>query len=131
MTSTHRWRSAVLQRFAEREELDREELYRRYFSGSVPSLDSLTGLFDFIEDEFRVPVGVLQPEDDLALLFDPVPSRWPWGTLVNQVSASDKRLELADQLHKRLTTSKTRDLWTNVPPFGALVRAWSGAMPDV
>src|SRR5689334_11452978 len=104
--------------FANREDLGRNELYRRFFSGQIASEGSLTELFDFLEDEFHISVGLLRPDDDLTLLFHPKPSNWWFGEFMNRAAAGDKRLELANRLHKRLTSRGKSAAWTDIPTFG-------------
>ena|SRR5437868_12125478 len=64
------WRNEILKRFADREDLGKLGLYDRYFRpknlGQQPVLECL----DLLEDELKIPPGILRPEDSLNLLFE-------------------------------------------------------------
>ncbi len=73
--NTSKWKSALLRRFGDRENLDREELYARHWAHyALPKREVFEAL-DLIELEYGIPSGVLRPEDELSKLLEPVPTR--------------------------------------------------------
>jgi hypothetical protein len=92
------WRAEMLRRFADREDIGKEELYKRYFA-DLPKEDVLKCL-ELIEFEYELPAGLLRPAGRLEKLFEPVASKNWWRSLVYQIRAGDRENELTLQLSK-------------------------------
>lgn len=119
-----KWVATLLQRFADREDLGKRGVYQCYWS-EMPE-PAVMELFDFVELEYNLPAGLLRPEDALAKLLEPVPTRNPFRWLVYQLRSGDRQSELDRQLAKRMRAFGTLGTWTNIETVDDLVRAWCG-----
>ena len=123
------WRNEILKRFADREDLGKLGLYDRYFRtknlGQQPVLECL----DLLEDELKIPPGILRPEDSLNLLFEPIKSRNPFRWMEYQVRASDRQGAISSELSDRLHEYGTFDDWKTIATVDDLIRAWCGEKP--
>lgn len=128
------WEQEILQRFDGRESLSNDELYARYFEKSGLRRDEVIECLKLIELEYRVPAGLLRPEDRLERFFKPVAARNPWQWLVYRTREGDSETELNYELGKRLRRSGTVQSWSHIEKFGHLtisdfIRAWCGLGP--
>src|SRR2546429_2220763 len=110
--NNNRWQEGVLNRFAGREVLDQETLYERYFKGEGMLQAEVVECLTLIESELGIPAGVLRPEDELDMLFEPIPTKNPLKWLIYQTRAGDRQAEIGYQLNKRLRRYGTVDAWT-------------------
>ncbi len=86
-------------------------------------------VLSFVEVEYKIPAGLLRPNDSLKKLAEPVSTRNPLKWLVYQTRAGDRENELSLQLAKRLARSGTSATWSRVETFDDLIRAWCGEAP--
>lgn len=92
------WQRAIAERLGVRDDLGTDGAYERFYRPlGLPERDVLE-LFDWIRTAFGVSGGVLRPDDDVAILFRPVPHRWffMWGQ--NETRAGDRQLEYFEAL---------------------------------
>jgi hypothetical protein len=130
MNGTDAYRRRVLHsRFADREDIGKEELYRRYFGKEGLPKAAVFECLDLIEEEYEIPAGLLRPEDEITKLTAPVETRNIWRWMVYQVVAGDREGELSRQLGKRMRQHGTFDTWGRIKTLGDLIRAWSGQRP--
>src|SRR6266550_3807656 len=95
-------KSALLARFADREDIGKVGFYDRYYSSSGLSKEALLELLELIEFEYDVSAGLLRPDDNLSKLVEAVPTKNPWRWLVYHTAAGDRQSELSYQLDKRM-----------------------------
>jgi hypothetical protein len=129
-----KWKQEILERFGGRENLSRDELYVRYFEGLGLLKDDVFECLKLIEDEYKLPAGLLRPDDRLERLFDPVAAKNPWQWLVYRTREGDSETEINYELGKRMRRSGTVQSWSHVEKFGDLsfldlIRAWCGLTP--
>lgn len=128
------WQHAILERFDRRENLSTEELYNRYFQEAGVSRDEVLECLQLLGSEYRVPAGVLRPEDKLEKLLSPVTANNPWQWLVYRTREGDSETEINYALGKRMRRFDTVQSWSHVEKFGDLmisdfIRAWCGLTP--
>jgi len=121
------WHDALISRFADRKNIDRDALYARYFM-DLPKA-AVFECFNLIEEEYQIPSGLLRPEDKLTKIVEPVTTKNPLRWLVYQSRAGDIEFELQRQLDKRLRQHGTQEAWTTVNTVDDLIRAWCGKRP--
>ena|SRR2546427_12255190 len=119
-----KWVASLLQRFAGREDLGKRGVYQHYWS-AMPE-QAIMELFDFIELEYKLPAGLLRPEDGLTKLLEPVATRNPFRWLVYQLRSGDRQSELNRQVAKRMRGYSNLGTWTDIATMDDLVRAWCG-----
>lgn len=129
------WISAILARFEGRENLEKDELYARYFKHLELPRNEVFDCLTLIESEYDFPVGVVRPEDKLEMLFKPVSASTPWRWLVYRGREEDRETELNYQLGNRMRRHGTQGSWDHVKEFGDLtfgdlLKAWCGRVPD-
>ena len=122
--ASSKYAAELMKRFSGREDLGRERAYDLYWSQCDKS--EVLALFDCIEQELGIPVGVLRPTDSVDLLFEPVRSANPFKWLVNKVRSGDTHAELVSQVWGRLKKYGTTKEWTRIATVNELVRAWCG-----
>ncbi len=127
-TESH-WRAALLSRFADREDIGKKELYRRYFAEAGLPEAAVLECLDLIELEYNFPPGLLRPEDKLTKLFEPVATKNPWRWLVYQVKEGDSQSEIEYELSKRQRQYGTIGTWSRLETVNDLIRAWCGQKP--
>ena len=130
------WQQAIVQRFDGRENLGINELYNRYFKNAGLRKDEVVECLKLLESEYRVPAGILRPNDKLEKLFNPVRARTPWQWLVYRTREGDSETEINYELGKRMQRSGTVQSWSHIQRFGDLtvsdlLRAWCGFTPTV
>lgn len=120
----------LLSRFEGREDLGKERLYEIYFKDKGLDKDLVLDCFEAIEFDFRIPVGVLRPDDLIAKLTDRVatnnPFWWFWWLGRNEFSGDN----LLDDLSHRLTEYGTSESWKQINTVDELIRAWCGKRPQ-
>jgi len=128
------WQKAIQNRFAGRENLHIDELYDRYFKLAGLRRDELFECLRLLEQEYKVPVGVLRPEDKLKKFFNPVKSKTPWQWVVYRTREGDSETEINYELGRRLRHYGTLRSWSHFKRYGDLtisdlLRAWCGLTP--
>lgn len=132
----HDWEQAMLERFKGRENLSFEQLFKQYFVRTELPKDQVLQCLQLLEAEYRIPIGVLRPEDKLDKLFKPVTARTPWQWLVFRTREGDSETEINYELGKRMRRAGTTGAWSDTNRFGDitildLLRAWCGLTPDI
>ena len=127
MVMSRNWRSEILGRFADREDLGANEAYRRFWS-QLPEADVLE-LFALLESEYLFPPGLLRPNDSLERLFQPVRTQNPLRWLIYRARGEDRMSEVNYQLAKRQRRHGTLDKWKRIDTVDDLIRAWCGLLP--
>lgn len=92
MLNDKKWIDAISSRFADRDELDKEDLCLQFFT-SLPMADVLECL-SLLEAEFSIPIGKFRPSDSLSKFFEPVSTCNPLKRAVYEVMAGDRQLEM-------------------------------------
>lgn len=128
------WEQEIQQRFDGRENLSNDELYARHFEKPALSRDEVFECLKLLEFEYKVPAGLLRPEDKLEKFFNPVAARNPWQWLVQRTREGDSETEINYELGKRMRRSGTVQSWSHIEKFGDLtisdfIRAWWGLGP--
>lgn len=123
------WRAALLRRFADRNDIGKEEFYRRYYAASGLSPNDVLECLNLVELEYDFPAGFLRPEDKLTRLFAPVKTNNPWRWLVYQVKEGDSQSEIEYELAKRQRRHGTLGTWARLETVDDLIRAWCGQKP--
>src|SRR2546425_490891 len=108
------WREALLRRFAGRQPMARDQLYRASWCDRGFLEHEVNEALDLIEFEFQLCPGLLRANDSLDLLATPPQTRQPLRWLHYQVVFGDRSSELSYQLDKRLRKHRTRRLWQRV-----------------
>ena len=134
-TIDNNWREEVLQRFHDRENLSKDELYTRYFEKAGLPKDEVLECLKLLEFEYDVPSGLLRPEDKLEKLFNPIPAKNPWQWLVYRTREGDSQTEINYELGKRMRRAGTIQSWSHIKNFGGitffdLIKAWCGKTPS-
>jgi hypothetical protein len=127
---SNNWRHEILSRFGERKDLGKTGLYDQYFRATGLLQEDVFQCLDLIEEELRIPPGILRPSDSLDLLFEPVSSRNPFRWMEYQVKAGDAQGAISGELSNRLRDYGTFDDWTTIDTVNDLVRAWCGQKPS-
>jgi hypothetical protein len=118
------WERAIRARFGDREDLGTAGVHTRFWP-HLPR-DQFDQLAQLLDAEYRIPVGLLRPEDALSKFSDPVPTRNPWRWLSYRTAEGDRWSEINYQLVHRLDR---RGAPLPKPPamtVDALVRVWCG-----
>jgi len=124
------WKKAIDTRFSGREEMLKADLYRQFWS-ELPEADVLEAL-GAIEFECEVTIGLIRPDDKMATLFEPPPTKNPFRWMEYQVHGGDTDFELSMQLNKRLKKHGRVNEWRDrVKTLDDFVRAWCGEPPTV
>jgi hypothetical protein len=113
-------------RFADREDLGRDAVFDRFVAPLGLSRPQVDELFDFVEEEFGVPGGLLRPDDSIGMLLRPLPAGNLWTSWGNEQRAGDRQLALHMELTERWKKLRGRDPHPHVSTIGDLVRAWGG-----
>ncbi len=122
---TH-WHKSFLSRFADREDIGKDKLYKEYFS-DLPK-EEVTEFFDLIEFEYEIPAGLLRPDDEASKLFDPVPRKGVWHWFFYDTREGDSQIEITNQLVKREKLYGTYEKW-KIDTVDDLIRCWCGQKP--
>lgn len=122
------WRATILDRFADRENIGRDELYAHYFI-ELPKAEVFDCL-DFIESEYELPAGLLRPEDKLTKLLQVVSTKNPWRWLIYQARAGNSEFNLQDELVERMQQHGTLRAWSHIETVDDFIRAWCGQKPN-
>ena len=130
------WERGVLQRFKGRENLSFDELFEQYFRRVGLPRDEVLECLQLLGSEYRVPIGVLRPDDKLDTFFRPITANTPWQWLVFRTREGDSETEINYELGKRMRRAGTANSWSNIKRFGDitvldLLRAWCGFTPDL
>jgi hypothetical protein len=136
MSNQDDWEQAIVRRFDGRENLAINELYNRFFKNAELRKDEVVECLKLLESEYKVPAGVLRPNDKLAKLFHPVRATTPWQWLVYRTREGDTETEINYELGKRMRRSGTVKSWSHIKRFGDLtvsdlLRAWCGLTPTL
>lgn len=126
------WQDHVMDRFSGREELTKEELYRRFWMGEGLLQDSVFDALDLIEREFSITAGVLRPDDKLAKLFVPPATKNPLKWLYYQYVFGDRHDWLDTRIAEKLKEHALVREWTqesSILTVDDYVRAWCGRPP--
>ena len=121
------WRSEILRRFGDREDIGKREVYQQYWS-EMPE-QAIMELFELIAIEYKLPAGLLRADDSLDKLLAPVRTRNPLKWLVYQLRAGDRQSELNRELTNRMKQDGTLGKWEKIDTIDDLVRAWCGRLP--
>jgi len=124
------WRTEMLERFANREDIGKSGLYDGYFKAEGLARDAVFQCLVLLEEELTIPPGILRPDDSLNLLFEPVDSKNPFRWMEYQVRAGDRQGAISSELSSRLSEHGTFDSWETIDTVGDLVRAWCGHEPQ-
>jgi hypothetical protein len=129
------WQQEILHRFDARENLTKDELYTRYFQRAGLPKEEVFDCLRLIEFEYKVPAGLLRPEDKLEKLFSPVSAQNPWRWLVYRTREGDSETEINYELGKRMRRAGTVKSWSHIEKFGDLtfrdlMKAWCGKRPS-
>lgn len=82
-------------------------------------------LFRLLEQEFRIDVGFLRPDDSLYALFSPVSTFNPLAWMIFRGLESDAKNEIGAELVRKRRKRGLPELLTTEPrTFGELVVAW-------
>jgi hypothetical protein len=128
-----KWLAAIRERFADRDDIGREQVCDRYFATEgLPKKDVLE-CFDLIETEFGPIAGLLRPDDSLQKLFEPVSSRNPLKWVGYEVMSGDRQLWFGDELWNRMRQCGTYEYRKSIrmETVGDFVRAWCGRLPGI
>lgn len=120
------WRSAFLNRFADRDDIGKENLYKRYFEAAGLPQKEVFECLELIEFEYEISAGLLRPEDKITKLFDRVATKNPLRWLVYRTREDDSASEVNYELTKRMHKYRTLGSWPKIETIDDLVRAWCG-----
>ncbi|SRR2546426_971021 len=123
------WQAEILKRFADREDIGKSAVYQGYWS-EMPE-QAVMELFQLIEVEYKLPAGLLRPNDSLSKLLEPIKTGNPFKWLVYQLRASDRQSELNDELAKRMQEHDSSGSREEIRTIDDLVRAWCGCSPKL
>ena len=131
----HDWERAMLERFKGRQNLRFEKLFNLYFGRAGLPKQEVLKCLQLLESEYRIPIGVLRPEDKLDKLLKPITAKTPWQWLVFRTREGDSATEINYELGKRMRQAGTVHCWSHIKKFGDmtildLLRAWCGFTPD-
>lgn len=118
------------QYFAGREDIGLEGVLTLFVRDPRLDADSTRELLLLLQAEFRVPAGVLRPDDAVDTLFDPISSANPFKWMEYRIRVGDAKAELAHQLHQRLVAAGTTEAWGDVSTLLELAQAWGGHRPS-
>jgi hypothetical protein len=123
------WRRVLHSRFADREDLGKTRVYRQYWSEF--SEQAVMELFELIGTEYKLPPGLLRPNDPMTKLIDPVKTANFFKWLVYKARTEDRNSELNYQLSKRQRQYGTQKSWeqARILTVNDLIRAWCGQLP--
>lgn len=121
------WRSEILSRFTDRDDLGANEAYRRFWL-HLPEAEVLE-FFAFLESEYLFPPGLLRPNDSLERLFHPARTQNPLRWLIYRARGEDRMSEVNYQLAKRQRRYGTLGKWKRLDTVDDLIRAWCGLLP--
>lgn len=131
-TLDHKWRAAIRDRFADRDDIGRERVFQLYFAAEGLPKEEVFECFDLIESEYGAIGGLLRPEDSLEKLFEPVRARNPANWAGYRIMAGDRQLWFGDELFKQMrkhgTYADRRKI--SMETLGDFVRAWCGRTPS-
>ncbi len=122
--SLNNWTALFRQRFFGRTELPWDDLYDKHFS-NLPRREVFE-MFEFLGEEFGLPIGILRPDDPLEAIFEPVPTRNPVKWLSYRGYEGDMAAELHHRLAVREKTMGTAGNRAQITTFGEYAAAWCG-----
>jgi hypothetical protein len=123
------WAEEILSRFHGREDLGRDGLFEKFFVADGLDKESALSCFEEIEMSYRIPIGILRPDDQLSKLFERAETCNPlrWLRWLGDNEFSDEGL--LDELNYRMKNAGTENQWKSIETFDDLVRAWCGQGP--
>jgi hypothetical protein len=124
MVSTPSTNKRLLARFSDRPDLGRDGVVAAYW-GALDQ-ERLGQFLDLIEVEFRLPAGLLRPDDAVGKLVDPFPVQNPITWYFAESARQDALSELYYQLGRQLAA---RGVTTPAPvpdTIGRFVELWCG-----
>ena len=128
MKRVSHWQKAIFERFNDRPDLGRKNVYLRHFA----QLDEkcVSECFDLIEEEYGVPPGLIRPTDAIEKLTAAVPATNPVSWFFYRAREGDIEGELIYQLKTRMSKYGTYDSLPDLSTFGDLINAWCGDTPN-
>lgn len=127
MSRASSWQSSMLSRFDDRDDLGQQGAIRSYWSDLPES--EVAELLSFIELEYGLPSGLLRPNDPVAKLMAPVPTRNPLKWMVYQTRSGDRNSELNWKVARKLREHNLEIQLDAIRTVDDLVRAWCGDPP--
>jgi len=120
------WREWLQERFGDRAALPRDEAVQTFWSDLPP--EDLADFFEMIETEYRLDVGLLRPEDNLARFTTPIKTKNPLRWFAVEPGLEDKASELNYQIVQR---ADQFGLAHHLPvhTLREYVRIWCGRAP--
>lgn len=132
MTLFTSWRKRLREeRFGDRDELSKEELFRRFWADQDLPEEEVREVFELIEFEYGIPAGILRPDDELAKLFVPLSTWNPIAWLNYQQIFGDRHDSLDTSIAEKLKQHDLVDEWGDaIYTVDDYVRAWCGQPPE-
>jgi hypothetical protein len=123
------WRGAIRARLGDREDLGLAGVIAKYWSSSGLPANDIEALLIEFQISYRIPGGVLRPNDPLRAFQEPVPASNPltdaFYRFWTDESWSDINYELGKRMHKR---GQTRYAEGVIQTIDDLVWAWCGRL---
>jgi len=123
------WRRSVLNRFSDRPDIGKREVYIRYFYPLGLSENCVLESLDLIETEFDIPAGLFRPGDKISQLVGEVQTKNLFRWVFYRAREEDIQSELNYQLSKRMRQHGTEKSWNKIETIEDFVRAWCGLLP--
>lgn len=124
------WRNSILQRFSDRPNIGKKELYIQYFQPMGLSENCVLESLELIETEYDIPAGLLRPSDKISQLVGEVRTRNPFRWFFYRAREEDIESELFYQLSKHMRQHGTEEYWNKIDTVGDFIRAWCGLLPS-
>ena len=114
------------ERFGDRHALSRDEAVQTFWSDLPP--EDLANFFEMIETEYRLDIGLLRPDDDLARFTRPIKTKNPLRWFAVEPGLEDTASELNYQIGQRADQFGLAH-YLPVHTVGEYVRVWCGLAP--
>lgn len=105
---TDKWVETLLKRFEGRKDLGKKGLYEKYFKPQDLAEKEVMECFDEIEFDYRIPVGILRPEDNMTKLTEAVSTNNPFKWLFWRSRSEFREADLMDEFECKI--EKTRNI---------------------
>ena len=119
-----KWKEYIRGRFSDREELDKESAYKKFWFDLPAS--GVMSFFKEIEDFYFLSPGLLRPEDDVKKLVEPDKRTKWYKPIPHELRFGELETELASQLKKRIRAAKLSISLDEIQTIDDLVHVWCG-----
>lgn len=123
------YKTGLLARFDDRELLDHQTFFERYWNDENMTRPDFDELCDLIEEIYRIPAGLLRPDDDINKLTGKVSGKSWWQEPFLELGAGDNEFWLQEEFGKKLKEHGTYDKVERIDTIDELFRYWCGQVP--